>query len=178
MIERFHGQLKVSLAASSSCREKWADTLPLTLLGIRLPWRKISRTDLLNWWTALLCGCQVNSLPASLPSFLAAFRTSQPDSRSPRQVFCQYSLARLLPHPLPSRILTTAPTLPLSRWCETASSVTLPGPLQSPLSRSEIIHTWRHCRCSDCRGRQGKICRHTTLPFVTVSSASTRLKTK
>ena len=37
MVERFHRQLKASLTASSSCREKWVDTytLPLTLLGIR-----------------------------------------------------------------------------------------------------------------------------------------------
>ena len=35
MVEHFHLQLKASLTASSSCCEKWVDTLPLTLLGIR-----------------------------------------------------------------------------------------------------------------------------------------------
>ena len=83
MVERFHRQLKASLTASSPCRERLVDTLPLTLLGIRNPLKEDLQHSSAELCMAPPSGCQANSSPANLSSRPALSRTSQLPSRSP-----------------------------------------------------------------------------------------------
>ena len=83
MVERFHRQLKASLAASSSSREKWADSLPLTLLGIRTALKEDlqhSSAELVYGTTLRLPGELLASQPALTPCSVQDFATSLKES--------------------------------------------------------------------------------------------------
>ena len=106
LVQRFHRQLKALLTASSSCREKWVDTLPLTLIGIKTA----LKDDLQHSSAGLLYGsilwlpgellvsqpaltpCSVQDFATTLKESLASLRPVRPRTPKNAAVFASQDL--------------------------------------------------------------------------------------